>query len=105
MKKIRRNDEVVVIAGRDKGKRGKVLSVCTDGRLVVEGVNMVKRHTKPNPMKNEQGGIVQREAAIQVSNIAIWNPEIDKADRVGFVFDAEGKKQRVFKSNGSTVDV
>ena len=74
MKKIRRNDDVVVIAGKDKGRRGKVLTVRDDGRVVVEGINMIKRHTRPNPMKNEKGGIVEREAPIQASNVAIWNP-------------------------------
>ncbi|GAA4652642.1 50S ribosomal protein L24 [Kistimonas scapharcae] len=104
MKKIRRDDEVVVIAGKDKGKRGKVLKVATDGRLVVAGVNMVKKHQKPNPMLGQPGGIVEKEAAIQASNVAIWNPESQKADRVGFSFTEEGKKQRVFKSNGNPVD-
>ncbi|WP_211829039.1 50S ribosomal protein L24 [Kistimonas asteriae] len=104
MKKIRRDDEVVVIAGRDKGKRGKVLKVATDGRLIVSGVNMVKKHQKPNPMLGQPGGIVEKEAAIQASNVAIWNSETQKADRVGFSFSEEGKKQRVFKSNGNPVD-
>jgi len=104
VKKIRRDDEVVVIAGRDKGKRGKVLKVATDGRLIVSGVNMVKKHQKPNPMLGQPGGIVEKEAAIQASNVAIWNSETQKADRVGFSFSEEGKKQRVFKSNGNPVD-
>ena len=104
MKKIRRDDEVVVIAGKDKGKRGKVLAVNSDGRVLVQGVNMVKKHQKPNPMLGQPGGIVEKEAAIQVSNVAIWNSEAGKADRVGFSFTEEGKKQRVFKSNGKPVD-
>lgn len=104
MNKIRRNDEVVVIAGKDKGKRGKVLDVRDDNRVVVEGINIVKRHTRPNPMKNQQGGIVEREAPIQISNVAVWNAESEKADRVGFAFDTEGNKQRVFKSNRMPVD-
>lgn len=104
MKKIRRDDEIVVIAGRDKGKRGKVMKVAVDGRLFVSGINMVKKHQKPNPMLGQPGGIVEKEAAIQVSNVAIWNSETQKADRVGFSFFEEGKKRRIFKSNGNPVD-
>lgn len=104
MKKIRRDDEIVVIAGRDKGKRGKVLAVNADGRILVQGVNMVKKHQKPNPMLGQPGGIVEKEAFIQASNVAIWNAEASKADRVGFSFSEEGKKQRVFKSTGNPVD-
>ena len=103
MKKIRRNDEVVVIAGKDKGRRGKILRLCKNGRLVVEGINLIKRHTRPNPMSNQQGGIIEREASIDASNIAIWNPELEKADRVGFVFE-DGSKRRIFKSNRNPVD-
>ena len=103
MKKIRRDDEIVVIAGKDKGKRGKVLKVRIDGRLIVSGINMVKKHQKPNPMLGAAGGIVEKEAPIQVSNVAIWNSETQKADRVGFSFE-EGKKFRVFKSNGKPVE-
>jgi large subunit ribosomal protein L24 len=84
MQKIRRDDEVIVIAGKDKGKRGKVIKVLADDRLVVGGVNLVKRHTKPNPMLNQQGGIVEKEAPLHVSNVAIFNAETNKADRVGF---------------------
>lgn len=104
MKKIRRDDEVIVIAGKDKGKRGKVQTVRADGKLVVSGINMVKKHQKPNPMLGTPGGIVEKEAAIQASNVALLNPETNKADRVGFTFTEEGKKQRVFKSNGKPVD-
>lgn len=104
MKKIRRDDEVIVIAGKDKGKRGKVVTVRTDGRLVVSGINMIKKHQKPNPMLGTPGGIVEKEAPIQASNVAILNPETNKADRVGFAFTEEGKKQRVFKSTGKPVD-
>lgn len=104
MRKIRRNDEVIVIAGRDKGRRGKVLKIAKDGRLFVAGINMVKKHQKPNPMLGRPGGVVVQEAAIQASNVAIWNPESQKRDRVGFSFTEEGKKQRVFKSNGNPVD-
>ena len=84
MQKIRRNDEIIVIAGKDKGKRGKVLRVLADDRLVVGGINLVKRHTKPNPMSGVQGGIVEKEAPLHASNVAIFNGETNKADRVGF---------------------
>lgn len=104
MKKIRRDDEVVVVTGKDKGKRGKVLAVRADGKVLVQGVNIVKKHQKPNPMLNQAGGIVEKEMPIQVSNVAIWNPETSKADRVGFTFSEEGKKQRMFKSTGKPVD-
>ncbi|AMO74261.1 LSU ribosomal protein L24P [Pseudomonas citronellolis] len=102
MQKIRRDDEVIVIAGKDKGKRGKVLKVLADDRLVVGGVNLIKRHTKPNPMLNQQGGIVEKEAPLHVSNVAIFNPETSKADRVGFKVE-DGKKVRVFKSTQKPV--
>lgn len=102
MQKIRRDDEVIVIAGKDKGKRGKVLKVLADDRLVVGGVNLVKRHTKPNPMLNQQGGIVEKEAPLHVSNVAIFNAETNKADRVGFRVE-DGKKVRVFKSTQKPV--
>ena len=104
MNKIRRDDEVLVIAGRDKGKRGKVLRVQTDGKLVVSGVNMIKRHTKPNPMLGTAGGIVEKEAPIQASNVAIFNPATSKADRVGFKILEDGKKVRIFKSTNEVVD-
>jgi len=104
MKKIKRDDEVIVIAGKDKGKRGKVNRVTKDGRLIVAGVNMIKRHTKPNPMLGTPGGIVEKEAPIQASNVAIFNPTTNKADRVGFKVLEDGKKVRVFKSNNELVD-
>jgi large subunit ribosomal protein L24 len=101
--KIRSNDEVIVIAGKEKGKRGKVVKVCSDGRLIISGINKVKRHTKPNPMLGRPGGIVEKEAPIQVSNVAIFNPEVNKADRIGF--EGTGKdKQRIFKSTGKPVE-
>jgi len=103
MKKIRRDDEVIVIAGKDNGKRGKVTRVMQDGRLIVSGINMVKRHTKPNPMLGTPGGIVEKEAPIQASNVAIFNPTTNKADRVGFKVLEDGKKVRVFKSNNEVV--
>jgi large subunit ribosomal protein L24 len=102
-RKIRRDDEVVVLAGKDKGKTGKVKSVLTsDNRVVVEGINLVKKHTKPNPQLGEPGGIIEKEASIHVSNVAIVNPATGKADRVGFR-EEDGKKVRFFKSNGDLV--
>lgn len=103
MLKIKRDDEVIVIAGKDKGKRGKVLKVRPDGRLLVSGVNIVKKHQRGNPNIGQPGGIIEKEAAIAVSNVAIFNPQTQKADRVGFRFE-EGKKVRFFKSNNALVD-
>lgn len=103
MNKIKIEDDVIVIAGKDKGKSGKVQKVMDDGRAVVTGINMVKRHTKPNPQAGVAGGIIEREAPIQVSNIALLNPETNKADRVGFRMEGE-KKVRFFKSNNALVD-
>ena len=102
MQKIRRNDEIIVIAGKDKGKRGTVQNVLADGRVVVTGINLVKKHAKPNPMLGVQGGIVEKEAPIHASNVAIFNPETNKADRVGFKIE-DGKKIRVFKSTQKAV--
>ncbi|MBI1396627.1 MAG: 50S ribosomal protein L24 [Betaproteobacteria bacterium] len=104
MKKIRKGDNVVVIAGKDKGKRGSVLRVEGDERVVVEGVNRVKKHQRPNPMRNEAGGIVEFEKSIHVSNVAVLNSVTQKADRVGFKILDDGRKVRVFKSNGEMVD-
>lgn len=103
MAKIKRDDEVIVLTGKDKGKRGQVVQVRSDGRLIVSGVNIVKRHTKPNPQAGIQGGIVEREAPIQASNVAIFNPETQKADRVGFRVEGD-KKVRFFKSNDKLID-
>ncbi|MBA6414128.1 50S ribosomal protein L24 [Parahaliea sp. F7430] len=103
MLKIKRDDEVVILAGKDKGKRGKVRKVLTDNRVIVAGINMVKKHTKPNPQMGVAGGIVEREAPIQVSNVAIFNPATSKADRVGFKVDGDSKI-RIFKSNGEAID-
>ncbi|CAM3514476.1 50S ribosomal protein L24 [Halomonas lysinitropha] len=103
MQKIKRDDEVVVIAGKDKGKRGTVKRVL-ENRFVVSGVNMVKRHTKPNPMAGNQGGIVEREASIHASNVAIFNQETGKADRVGFQVQEDGTKVRIYKSTQSQID-
>jgi large subunit ribosomal protein L24 len=104
MNKIRKGDDVVVIAGKDKGKRGTVLVRGDDERLVVEGINRVKKHTKPNPMKGQPGGIVEKEMSIHVSNVALFNPANQKGDRVGFKTLDDGRKVRVFKSNGEVVD-
>jgi large subunit ribosomal protein L24 len=103
MNKIRKGDEVVVTTGRDKGRRGTVTKIL-EGRVVVEGINMVKRHTKPNPQRNVPGGIVEKETSIDLSNIALWNPVTKKGDRVGIRALADGKKVRFFKSNKETVD-
>ncbi|MEE4109280.1 MAG: 50S ribosomal protein L24 [Halieaceae bacterium] len=103
MARIKRDDEVIVLAGKDKGKRGKVRKVLDADRVVVSGVNMIKKHTRPNPQAGVQGGIVEREAPIQVSNVAIFNPETNRADRIGYRVDG-GKKVRVFKSSGAEID-
>ena len=101
--KIRRDDEVIVLAGKDKGKRGKVLKVDTaKNRVFVEGVNIVKKHQKPNPALGVAGGVIEQEASIDVSNVAIYNPETGKADRVGFRTE-DGKKVRFFKSNNAII--
>ena len=101
--KIRRDDEVVVIAGKDKGRRGKVLQVRPDNRVLVSGVNLIKKHMKPNPTLGKQGGIVEKEAPLHISNVALFNPESNKAERVGFLLNEDGSKVRVFKSTGKEV--
>jgi len=105
MNKIRKGDDVIVLTGRDKGKRGKVTSRKDDSHLVVEGVNVVKKHTKPNPMKGEAGGIVEKTMAIHQSNVAIFNAASGKADRVGIKLQADGKRVRVYKSSGEEIKV
>ena len=105
MQRIKKGDDVVVISGRDKGKRGTVLRRIDAEHVVVEGVNRVKKHLRPNPMKNVTGGIVDKDMPIHVSNIALYNPATQKADRIGFKSLADGRKVRVFKSNGEQVDV
>jgi len=102
MKKIRLNDEVIVISGRDKGKRGKVIKVLANECLLVGGINLVKRHTKPNPQLGTSGGILEKEASIHISNVAIFNPETGKPDRVGFAIENK-TKERIFKSNNQRV--
>lgn len=104
MRKIRKGDTVIVIAGRDKGKRGDVTRVVDAEHVVVSGVNQVKKHQRPNPMKGEQGGIVNLDAPIHVSNVALWNPVSQKADRVGIRVLEDGRKVRFFKSNGELVN-
>lgn len=104
MKKIRKGDQVIVLAGRDKGKRGVVLRVLNEARLLVQNVNMVKKHTKPNPQRNIPGGIVDKEASIHVSNIALLNPITGKGERVGFKTLTDGRKVRVWKKSGEVVD-
>lgn len=104
MRKIKSNDEVIVIAGKDKGKRGKVVKIVDENRVLVSGINMVKKHEKPNPQKGSTGGIVEKEAPIQVSNVAIFNGATGKADRVGFKVNEDGTKVRIFKSNSEAID-
>lgn len=104
MRKLRRDDEVVIIAGRDKGKRGKITRVLEDDKLIITGINMAKRHTKPNPQRGIAGGIVEKEAAIHVSNVAIFNSATSKADRVGIKVLEDGTKARIFKSNQEMID-
>jgi large subunit ribosomal protein L24 len=104
MEKIRKGDDVIVTAGKDKGKRGTVLRIVDARHLVVEGVNRAKKHQRPNPMKNQAGGIVDKDMPIDISNVALFNPQTKKADRVGFKLMQDGRKVRVFKSNGEMVD-
>ena len=104
MRRIRKGDEVIVTAGRDKGKRGTVLRFVGD-RVAVEGVNMVKRHMKPNPQRGLGGGIVEKESPVHISNIALYNPQTGKGDRIGIRYLEDGKKVRFFKSTGEVVDI
>ncbi|NWN92743.1 50S ribosomal protein L24 [Marinobacter adhaerens] len=104
MKKIKRDDEVIVTTGKDKGKRGKVLKVQDNGKVLVSGINMMKKHTKPNPMLGTPGGIVEKEAPIQASNVAIFNPQTGAADRVGFQIEEDGTRKRIFKATKEAVD-
>jgi large subunit ribosomal protein L24 len=104
MKKIRKGDTVILIAGRDKGRKGAVVEVLPDDRVRVEGLNMSKKHQRPNPQMNIAGGIIEREAPVHISNVMLVNPATQKGDRVGFKALADGRKVRVFKSNLETVD-
>lgn len=105
MRKIKKGDEVIVLTGKDRGKRGNVLRVVDDQRLIVENVNLVKKHQKPNPQRGEPGGIIDKEMPLHVSNVALYNPAKGGADRVGFKILEDGRKVRVFKSDGEVVDV
>jgi large subunit ribosomal protein L24 len=103
--KIKKGDEVIVVSGKDKGKRGTVVKILQDDRLVVENVNMAKKHTKPNPNRGEPGGILDKEMPLHISNVALYNPVTDKGDRVGFKILEDGKKVRIFKSNQEVIDI
>ena len=105
MNKIRKGDEVIVITGRDKGKRGTVSLRASDSQLLIEGVNIVKKHAKPNPMKGTTGGIIEKAMPIHQSNVAIFNAAAGKADRVGIKLQADGKRVRVYKSSGEEIKV
>jgi large subunit ribosomal protein L24 len=105
MSKLRKGDDVVVLAGRDKGKRGTVLQIIENKRILVDNVNVIKKHVKPNPNRGETGGIIEREAPIQISNVALFNPNTNKADRVGYKVLEDGRKVRVFKSDGEVADI
>jgi large subunit ribosomal protein L24 len=105
MNKIKKGDDVIVITGRDKGKRGTVLRLVDDSHVLVEGANKVKKHERPNPMKNTTGGIIDKEMPLHVSNVALYNPATQKADRVGIKAIEDGKRVRYFKSNSEVVDV
>ena len=104
MKKIRKGDQVIVLSGRDKGRRGAVIQVMADGRVVVESINMVKKHTKPNPQGGKPGGIIEKEAPLAASKVAVWNPGAKKGDRIGVKTLTDGKRVRFFKSNGEMLD-
>jgi large subunit ribosomal protein L24 len=105
MQRIRKGDEIVVISGRDKGKRGTVLRRVDAEHVVVEGINRVKKHQRPNPMQGQTGGIIDKDMPIHISNVALFNPATQKADRIGFKVMSDGRKVRVFRSNGEQVDV
>lgn len=105
MNRIRKGDDVIVIAGRDKGRRGTVLRIVDADHLVAEGINVVKKHQRPNPQKGLQGGIIEKEMPIHISNVMLFNPVSGKGDRVGFRILEDGRKVRVFRSNNEVVDV
>ncbi len=104
MRKIRKNDEVVIVAGKDRGRRGRVLRVRSDDRVFVQGLNLVKKHSKPNPLRGTEGGIVEKEAPLHVSNVMLYNPETGKPGRVGIRVLENGRKVRYFKNTGEVVD-
>jgi large subunit ribosomal protein L24 len=105
MKRIRKGDQVVVISGKDKGRKGTILQVLDAEHVLVESINVSKKHQRPNPQKNQQGGIVEKEMPLHISKVAMWNPSASKADRVGFKTLTDGKRVRIFKSNGEVLDV
>ena len=104
MEKIRKGDQVIVLSGRDKGRRGAVIGVLQGELVLVENVNRVKRHTKPNPQANQPGGIIEKEMPLPLCKVALWNPSTKKGDRVGVKHLTDGKKVRFFKSNGEVID-
>jgi len=105
MRKIKKGDKIQVLAGKDKGKQGTVLETRTDNRVLVEGVNMIKKHVRPNPNKGETGGIIDKEAPLAISNVALVNPSTGKGERVGFKVLEDGRKVRIFKKSGEVADV
>jgi large subunit ribosomal protein L24 len=105
MNKLRKGDQVVVLSGRDKGRKGAIVTVQADGMVVVEGINVAKKHQRPNPQRQIQGGILEKEMPLNPSNVALWNAATGKGDRVGFKTLADGKKVRFFKSNDEVLDV
>lgn len=105
MQRIKKGDEVIVTAGRDKGRRGNVMEILKNNRVMVENINVVKKHAKPNPMAGVEGGIIEKEMSIAISNIMLFNPATNKGDRVGIKTLEDGKKVRFFKSNNEVVDV
>ncbi len=105
MNKIKKGDEVIVITGKDKGRRGTILQVLADERVLVEGVNIAKKHQKPNPNAGVPGGIIDREMPLDISNVLVFNPKTKKGDRVGIKVLEDGSKERIFRSTGETVDI
>ena len=105
MNKIRKGDEVVVITGKDRGRRGTVLQIFADERVLVEGVNVAKKHQKPNPNAGVPGGIIDREMPLDISNVQVFNPKTKKGDRIGIRVNDDGSKERIFRSTGETVDI
>ena len=105
MNKIRKGDEVVVVTGKDKGRRGTVLQVFPDARVLVEGINIAKKHQKPNPNAGVQGGIIDQEMPLDISNVMVFNPKSKKGERVGIRVNDDGSKERIFRSSGETVDI
>lgn len=105
MNRLKKGDEVIVTAGKDKGRRGSILQIFKDDRVMVEQINMVKKHTKPNPMQGLEGGIIEKEMPMHISNVMLFNPATNKGDRVGVKTLEDGKKVRYFKSNGEVIDV